>query len=665
MRFSFDSDCSKYLAIRYFVYALILFALPQTHALATPAPLVPSEVFAAEGSLSGLNISPDGDSLAYQQLSGGKTYITVRSLSSDIAFSRAIPEDSELNWFRWAGNGRVLLSVSTLKQYRGQRSGLGSEFQQTELYVVDTQAQTVRYAGPERVGPDGDNILHVDPEGKFLILSARESIYKYPAVFRIDLATGESEKIVQERDRVWRWVADTDGVVRMGYSYRRSATFVFYRSSETERFKRIDKIKDREIISETAEPLLDGFVITPGSDEAYVLTDGGNDNFALHRFNLIENTVGEQVFAVPGHDLNRFRLNPDGSLKSVLYTDERDRIKWFDEGLANHQSALEKALPGQEVWITSHSDDRSRMVIFTTSPQDPGSYYLFEPGARKLDRFGGINDRIDPEIMARTTYESYEARDGTQIPAYLTLPVGVEPKALPLIIMPHGGPYGVRDTLDYNMRVQFLANRGYAVLQPNYRGSGGYGKDFVNLGDGQIGRAMQDDLDDGMDWLVERGIVDAGRVCLVGSSYGGYASLWGVTRNPERYRCAASFAGVTDYDRQLRFNSSYLKHRYAKDWLETVRGEDGFDMDDVSPKSMVRNLQRPVLLAHGKEDSRVPYHQFTVYKDALEDVGADAVFVTYEEEGHGFTDKENRQDWLDQLEAFLTKHNPSDRALAN
>lgn len=658
-------DRHRFLALRRLALCmvcamLLIFAGDEARAQAeTPPPLVPSEVFAAEGLISGLKISPDGDGLVYRQLSEGKTYLTVRSLGADTAFSKALPEDSELNWFLWAGNDKILFSVSTLKQYLGRRGGLGDEFQQRELYVIDLDTRKARFVGPEEIGPRGDDVLHVDRDGRFVILSARESIYKYPEVFRIDLATGEAEKIITERDRIWDWVTDTQGVVRMGLSYRRNSTIIYYRSSAADSFRRIDKVKDKEVVEGEEEPLLSGFVITAGSDDAYVLTNGETGRFALHRFNALNREIGEQVFAVPGHDLASFSVNHEGALISARFTDERDRIKWFDPELAEYHTALEAALGGKETWITSYSRDRRKMVVFTQGPRDPGSYYIFDATAGTLDRFGGINDRIDPAAMAKTTYETYTARDGTVVPAYLTLPAGREAKNLPLIIMPHGGPYGVRDTLDFNMEVQFLANRGYAVLQPNFRGSGGYGKAYVELGEGQIGRAMQDDLDDGMDWLVGRGIVDPGRVCLVGASYGGYAALWGVTRNPERYACAASFAGVTDFDRQLRYDRDFFKHRYARDFRETVRGEDGFNMDDVSPVTTVERLTRPVLLVHGEEDSVVPFNQFTVYRDKLTDVGADATFVTYKEEGHGFSDAKNRQDWLDQLEAFLARHNPA------
>jgi dipeptidyl aminopeptidase/acylaminoacyl peptidase len=220
------------------------------------------------------------------------------------------------------------------------------------------------------------------------------------------------------------------------------------------------------------------------------------------------------------------------------------------------------------------------------------------------------------------------------------LPRGKSPKNLPLIILPHGGPYGVRDTLDFNSEVQFLASRGYAVLQPNYRGSDSYGEAFYKAGEGQIGRMMQDDLDDGMDWLVNEGIADAKRVCVVGGSYGGYAALWGVIRNPERYRCAASFAGVTDFKRQLRYSRKFLNSRHSRKWKQIVRGDKEFDLDLV--------------------DSNVPFSQFKAMVAAAKAANVAIETKVYEDEGHGFSKRENEQDWYDRLGTFLTKHNPAD-----
>ena len=622
---------------------------------------LPSEIFAAEGEVLQPKLSPDGSQMVYRQNSEGKSFLTIRSLSGAASFSKAMPDDTDLKWYRWAGNGQVLFSVSSLKKYVGARANFAdNEFRQVDMYLIDTNSRQSRFVGLERGVPDGDNILQVDQNGRSLLLEVRESIYKYPSVYKIELATNKAEEVVKDQLRVWDWIADSSGVVRMGMSYRTNSTLVYYRNSADEKFNRIDKVKDEDVVDDNQESLLNGFLIIPGSDNGYVLSNEATGRFGLYKFNLLTREIGAKVFDHGSHDITSFSLDDDGTaLQAAYYTDTRDRIHWFDEYFAEQQKLLDRTLQGQEVWISSASRNKGKMIIFATSPQDPGSYYLYEPAAKKMDRFAGVNDRIDPALMAETTYEVYTARDGTKVPAYVTIPKGKTPKGLPLVIMPHGGPYGVRDTMDFDMEVQFLANRGYVVLQPNFRGSAGYGESYYKLGEGQIGRKMQDDLDDGMDWLVKRGIADPKRVCLVGSSYGGYAALWGVTRNPERYLCAASFAGVTDWDKMLRYDRQFFKSRYSKKWKEIIEGEDGFELDDVSPMRMVDKLDRPILLVHGKKDSIVPYSQYVSYKEKLESRDAQAVFVTYEKEGHGFKDFDNRKDWLDQLEKFLDEHNPT------
>jgi dipeptidyl aminopeptidase/acylaminoacyl peptidase len=253
----------------------------------------------------------------------------------------------------------------------------------------------------------------------------------------------------------------------------------------------------------------------------------------------------------------------------------------------------------------------------------------------------------------------YKARDGLEIPGYLTLPAGREAKGLPLVILPHGGPYGVRDTLRYDPEVQFLASRGYAVLQPNYRGSESYGLAFHKRGEGEWGRKMQDDLDDGMDWLVARGIVDPKRACLVGSSYGGYAAAWGATRNPERYRCAASFAGVFDLRTQLRYTREFLISKVYREYKQTVKGPETFDLDSVSPLREVKRLKVPLLLIHGDDDSIVPVEQSKSYASALKSAGKAHDLHIIKNEGHGFREKGSFALYLGKLEAFLAQHNPA------
>lgn len=266
---------------------------------------------------------------------------------------------------------------------------------------------------------------------------------------------------------------------------------------------------------------------------------------------------------------------------------------------------------------------------------------------------------LDGQRLARVEAVRYRAWDGLEIPAYLTLPAGRVPRNLPLILMPHGGPFE-RDHWVYDPWVQFLANRGYAVLQPNFRGSTGYGKSFVAAGEGQWGRKMQDDLDDGVRWLAGNGTIDPRRVCAMGGSYGGYAALWAVARNPDEYRCAVSLAGVSDVNALLRHDRKlFVAHRYYVDWRDRIRGNNSTDLADVSPIRFIERIRAPLLIAHGKKDTIVPYSQSEKMAEALRKSGRSVELVLYDNEGHGFADATHSTDFLKRVEAFLARYNPA------
>ena len=623
-------------------------------------PLISSADFVDPGYFRRPMLSPDGQKMVFRVFQGEQTWMAVRNVEGGPTQKIAVPKKHSLNWYRWAGNTQVLVSIT----------GVGKLFDEevplTVLLVYDVQKNAVAQLGLRSQGLVGDDLLYVEPEGKYVLLALQPSIYDYPQVYQINIADNKATKIVDGQSSIWDWIADDQGVVRMGLAYSRNSTKIYYRSNASEKFKQIGKLDEKDDDETRKNNLLEVSRVVSGKDEGYVLSNKETGRFAVYRFNYLTREIGEKIFGVDKNDVTDFELNDEGTtIESVTYTDDRDRVQWFDDYFSKQQRKLDKAMPGQEAWIQSHSRDRNRMIIFTTSSTDPGSYFFYDVAAKKMDRIAGINDKVDPSKLAITKYVHYTARDGLSIPAYLTLPVGRDPKNLPLIILPHGGPFGVRDTLDFNSEVQFLANRGYAVLQPNYRGSESYGEAFYKKGDGQIGRAMQDDIDDGMDWLAKEGIIDPARVCVVGSSYGGYAALWSVIRNPERYRCAASFAGVTDYKKQLKYNTKSLKSRYAREWQSKVQGEKDFDLDLVSPAKNVATLNRPILLTHGDDDSTVPFSQYKDMVSALKKAGKTAETHIYEGEGHGFDDPANEQDWLDRLETFLNKNNPADAPKAD
>ena len=628
-------------------------ALPvQAQAAAQTAsgpPLIPSNVFAQEPPLSGPILAPNGNKLITMIHRGGQKLVGVHDFATGNLEAISLPERAEIAFYRWAGNDKVLISAATTVPY------FGEDARMTRLFLFDLATRKAQFVGKRDQGLEGDDILFVDPAGGWLLLSIQKTIYDWPSVYRVDLDTLKMREVVRQQDRVWEWYADRDGVVRAGLGFLEKSSFMVYRRNETEPFKRTHKTRYE------AESSQDVLSFATNSDDGFLLSNGKTGRFALYRYNFATREIGETIFESATNDIEDFSLTDDGSqVRAVWYTDDRDRVVWFDPHMKTAQAEIDAALKDRLNSIVSRSADGNRMLIWVGSAQDPGSYYIYGADEGVMKRIARLNDKLDRTLLSPVSYTSYKARDGLDIPAYLTLPQGRAAKNLPLIIMPHGGPYGVRDKLEYNAEVQFLANRGYAVLQPNYRGSQSYGAAFYESGEGQWGRKMQDDLDDGMDWLVKDGIVDAKRVCIVGASYGGYAALWGATRNPERYRCAASFAGVSDLRRQLKYQTDFLvNRRYRKDWRATVQGQADFDLDSVSPLKLVDRLTVPVLVVHGDEDKQVPPKQSTLYAEALKKSGKDHEFHMYKGEGHGFATEANFIDWLDRLEAFLAKHNPA------
>jgi dipeptidyl aminopeptidase/acylaminoacyl peptidase len=612
-------------------------------------PRIPAEVFARNPDFWDPVLSPDGTRVLARATVGGRERIVVHSFETGKGSLLPKAEDAQIDWYDWAGERRVLLCVGRTESVAGE------DFYVTRVIVIDLATGGALVLGDKHGGLEGDDVLYVDPKGEWLLLSMQQTLDEYPAVFRYDLETGKRTVAVKPRDNVWAWYVDNEGVVRAGLGFLARSWFMLYRPDGNEAFRNLGQVAydDRPA----------GFALlglASGSNDGYVLSDEKTGRNALYRFNFETQELGEVVHENPTNDVDDFWTSRDGRrVTAVSYTDDRERMLWLDPTMRAHQEKLEASFPGQDVIFVTGVEARGRFIVWVGGAADPGSYYLFTQGSNQLQRIARFNEKLDPALLAPTEYARYKARDGLDIPAYLTLPVGREPMALPLIVLPHGGPYFVRDMLAYDPDVQFLANRGFVVLQPNFRGSSGYGAEFAAKGEGQWGRAMQDDLDDGVDWLAQRGIVDPNRVCVVGTSYGGYAALWAVTRNPERYRCAASLAGVTDVGRQLRYVSGQLSGSERIEWQETVRGEKRFDLGEVSPLEQVGRLTRPVLVAHGDADRTVLFKQSTLYRDALQKAAKPHVFVAYAGEGHGLEDPAHLADWYDRLESFLQTYNPA------
>lgn len=619
---------------------------------AAPPPVIPAEAFGALASFASPRISPDGQRVvATADVDGSKAIIVYRLDSADGRYTRINLGELEATGARWAGNGRILLTVFGKTLYQGVEVPMSRHF----AYDLDTGKMRA-LAGGRIGGLWGGELIHVDPEGAFALIAAQSTVWSAPAVLRVDLANGDSKEIVPAEGGVWDWYADSSGTVRAGLGVRGDRWFLLYRDTEGGRFRRTEA---KRAVAQSATDL-DYLLPVAGSDKGYAIANKATGRYGVYSYDFATDTLGASVFEHPEVDVEAVAYSPrTGEPDSILYADDRDRIFWIDPEMRAVQTRIDKALPDAVNRIVSRDAADRRMIVWSTGATNPGTYYLYDRTSRAMSELARPYGALEGKALAPVETVRYPARDGLVIPAYLTKPPGRSERALPLIVMPHGGPFA-RDKWAYDAWAQFLANRGYVVLQPNFRGSTGFGKAFVDAASGQYGRKMQDDLDDGVRWLAGRGLIDPKRVCIMGASYGGYAAMWAAARNPEIYRCAISFAGISEVRAMLRYDpSSGIARRYYKDWRDRVRGDEDFDLGAVSPLTRASAIRVPLLIAHGDEDHVVPFAQSRNMHEALRRAKIDHEFVVYPGEGHGFGKAENSIDFLRRVEAFLARHNPS------
>lgn len=594
-------------------------------------------------------LSPDGRRIAALAKADSKSRIVILNADDPLARSSAIALGStNVAKARWAGNQKLLLTVEATQKWEGE------EISFLRLLSIDTATGTTMVMDRKSQGIYAGDVLYTDPTGSWALVASQDNIWVFPSVKRIDLATGEATVVEKERNGVWDWYADEKGVVRAGMAYDGRKWTVWYRDKPGEKLRAI-----RGKIAKDDNAAVDRIVFGRG-DKSWIITNERTGRFALYKFDLKTGEVGQAIFEHPEVDIDDVTYDTlTGEIEAVEYEVDRPRIEWLDPEMKKLQARLDKALPNATNVTVDWSDDDQKVLVWSGSASDPGSYYMLDRSKSTMNAVASPYPAINPVQLSPVTMVKYQARDGLTVPAYLTLPRGRDAKGLPLIVLPHGGPF-VRDQWEYDPLVQFFANRGYAVLQPQFRGSTGFGKEFVTKGYGEWGRKMQDDLDDGVEWLTKTGQIDPKRVCIVGSSYGGYAAMWGAIRNPDRYRCAASYAGVSDLPAMMRFDRRlFAATRYFREWRTKIGGEGKIDLAAISPINSASSLRIPVLIGHGEKDERVPVKQSRKMVETLTKAGADVTSAFYKESGHGFDNAADLENWLSQLEKFLAKHNPA------
>jgi len=648
------------MTIRWTMIAAALAGAPATARAAEPpaaaaAAPVPLEALAQVPAIADPLISPDGRRILTRVNSNGQEALALydRTLGPDQT-PVFIDHVGTIRSLAWAGNDRVLINTTLVSLVLGM---MALHFGQLQVFDLPTK-KTLRLEAASALLPDP--VVYIDPDGQY-VLAMTQRDFGAPAVQRIDLTTGKGFEVQRHKEGVWRWFADGTGTIRGGYGFDGSNWTIYRRDAATGDLRRT--VSGR--LDKNRESSIEAIKLLPSSEGGIALSNERTGRFGVYKFDFRAQALGDAIFEHPQADVTSAELSPDGSkVEAVYYEDDKPRVVWFSPELQQVQAQIDRTFPGKVNRILNYSRDHNVVMVWTGSADDPGTYYVFDRKAKRMNAFAAPYDALIDRKLGSTAPITYKARDGLDIPGYLTLPPGRPAKGLPLVLMPHGGPFA-RAHYDFDPTVQMLATRGYAVLQPNFRGSTGFGRDFVEKGYGQWGTAMQDDLDDGVAWLAAQGIVDPKRVCIVGGSYGGYAALWGAIRNGDRYRCAVSFAGVADIRAMLKYDGGqFFESRYSKQWRKRVEGEEKRDLASVSPLQQQQGLAIPVLVAHGEMDTNVPVSQSKQLVAALRARGAAVQAAFYPREGHGFSYTADRLDYLRRVATFLEVHNPADGAPA-
>jgi len=618
-------------------------------ASANPVPLaLTAETFAQLPGIEDPEISPDGNRIAARLAIGDKLYLAVIPIGGGQP-KLIDPGKLQINWWNWVNNDWLVMGAGQLVPFEGD------SWYVSRAYGVSAREHKIVPLATD-AAQDADNVLWYASDGTPRVLLAYQtSIYTsdkgfWPRVDEFDVSTGKRISVVESHEDVTRWYADGTGKVRIGIGYTNDGRNVqlLYRKPGDSQFRTVQRTKTAK--DDLIVPAL--FLAEPNKALTYANDEHGFN--ALYELDLSTLERGRQVLATPGFDLGGLISDVSGTKLVGVHTwRERSKIEWTDPDMAALEAKLADHVSGGAARIISVDTAHQHAVFYVGSPASAGAYFLYDRAKDEVAQLDYVNRTIRLRRLNPVRTIHYKARDGLEIPAVLTTPSGKTGK-LPLIVMPHGGPFA-RDDESWDWWAQFLATKGYVVVQPNYRGSSGYGDAFARRGEGQWGLAMQDDLNDAVTALAEQGVIDPRRVCMVGGSYGGYAAIRAAQRDGALYRCAASFAGIGDMNAMLRADSRFLNSGAGTDWTR----KQAPDLKGVSPANFIDQFSIPLLLVHGAKDQVVEVKQSRSLASKLKAAGKTVEYIEQPEGDHHLSRYADRLSLLKALEVFLAKYNPA------
>lgn len=608
--------------------------------------LIPIENFFAEADIRSPELSPDGSRLAFLTTLGtGKVGIALMHTATGKVEPLVAAKDENIEYFLWKGNDHIVYAGDV----GGNESAALRTFHLSKRRVIPLaesfNEKTADRANWARIV----DVLPLDPN-HLLILGPKSIGSGSIDLWMLDVRDGKRRTVPVARgnEDVQNYVADNRGVIRVRTRFAGDKYLIEVRPPEA----KADWAQVAEFPANDSRWNL--LFFAADNENLYLLSQAQSDTPTLHTLNTRTLKLSEPIYRPATGEISSIITDRERTtLRGVVYIDDRARYHWFDEARARLQAQIDATLPGTHNSVVSRSDDEQLLIVAASSDRDPGTYYILDRRAPRLMALGKINPRIDPAQMRPMEPIKFTSRDGLTIHGYLTRPAGDGPA--PLIVHPHGGPFGVRDTWGFNPEVQFLASRGYAVLQINFRGSSGYGDAFLKAGRREWGGKMQDDLTDGVQWAIAQKIADPTRIAIYGASYGGYAALAGVTFTPELYRCAINYVGVSDLNiinSWGRGRSGRASNQFFEEWV----GDDKQYKFDRSPVNFVDRIRVPTLHAYGYNDPRVEIEHWLRLEPKLKQFNRPYEAIIEKDEGHGFDNEPARIKFYRQVEDFLARH---------
>jgi len=616
---------------------------------------IPTEVFGSPPLISTVKISPNGEKIAmYATLQNGESAILIRDLTKNKPLQPIATSDNKtlkLLGFSWFSDDIILARAWLASDF------YGTKLDNTRLLRVNVDGtgfeplfkrrhfKDLPWQPPQQTGI----IDWLEEDKDHILVQVPMSNIRSPDVVKVNVKKNTIKIVKKGVAGTRSWMTDEYGEVRIGRTYDRdrSAGTITFKDSGSTKWRTVWKFKT---LGEDSIGVL-GFGKDPNKVWFEAYKDGRIAVFSADISK--QNFEPELVYSHPKRDVETSLRYKEGSKDpiGISFRDENYHLITWDEEQAEFEKRIYELFPDQDVYFGTTSKDENRYIIFVENSSTPGSFYIGDKKLGTLDLVTHSYPALANKVLPAKETVSYKARDGLDIEAFLTLPEGKD-KNLPTIIFPHGGPIAADGAKGFDYWTSFFANRGYAVVQMNFRGSTGYGYDFMKAGLGQWGGQMQEDVEDATKWAIEKGIADPERVCIVGGSYGGYAALMGAATS-DLYKCSVSFAGVSD----LLYLLDDSRRYGGEETLRIMLGNKSRqELKDTSPVNLADKIKIPVLLVQGDDDSRVLLKHGQKMRDAMEEAGVNYQYIEQENSDHFLTLKRNRLQFFQETEKFLKNH---------